>query len=390
MIFMGPIYRPEQEQELIALSRATISNAASTFQWSIINGLSEVTGSDLSIINALPVGTWPKFFSKLVLKSCDWYYNGNLCKEVGCINLPFVKQFCRFINAKKYIKSFPDEKEIIISTAYMPFLKAVYSRADDVKVTAIITDIPEFYDMRRVSRIRKTLRKINNRFVYKYLAKIDRFVLLTEQMKEPLNVGTRPYVVVEGIYDANAENFSDDFVERSKAILYTGRLNYRYGIGNLLKAFSEIEDDDVQLWICGAGEMENDIKKAAIDDKRIKYLGYQTHTQVLSLQRKAAILVNPRTNEGEYTKYSFPSKTMEYMASGAAVVMYKLDGIPDEYDKYLFYAEKNNSDSLKEKLEEVLYMDKAEREKKGSEARNFILSQKSAKIQAKKIMKMFN
>ena len=38
--------------------------------------------------------------------------------------------------------------------------------------------------------------------------------------------------------------------------------------------------------------------------------------------------VNPRQNNEEFTKYSFPSKTMEYLASGVPVVAYKLDGIP--------------------------------------------------------------
>ena len=79
MIFMGPVYRPEQEEELIAMSGASISNAASTFQWSIIKGLSNVTDKNVSVINALPVGTWPRFFSKLILKSGDWSYNGKPC-----------------------------------------------------------------------------------------------------------------------------------------------------------------------------------------------------------------------------------------------------------------------------------------------------------------------
>lgn len=388
MIFMGPVYRPEQEEELIAMSGASISNAASTFQWSIIKGLSHVTDKNVSVINALPVGTWPRFFSKLILKSGDWSYNGKPCHEVGCLNLPFIKQFCRYKNTDRYLKNYcKDEKEIIISTAYMPFLKAAYRLPKDVSVTAIITDIPEFYDMRRVSKLRKLLRKINNGFVYKYLSRVDNFVLLTEEMKNPLHVGDRPYVVIEGIYSSELEKETNE-KKREKAILYTGRLNYRYGIENLLKAFEKIQDADAELWLCGAGEMENDIKLAAEKDKRIKFLGYQTHAQVLSLQRKAAVLVNPRTNDGEYTKYSFPSKTMEYMASGAAVVMYKLDGIPNEYDEHLFYAEKNTPDSLKEKLEEVLSMGECERAEKGRRARDFILSEKNSDIQSAKIVDM--
>ena len=64
-------------------------------------------------------------------------------------------------------------------------------------------------------------------------------------------------------------------------------------------------------------------------------MGQVSLNEARALQKTADVLVNPRLNEGEYTKYSFPSKTMEYLSTGRPVVCYKLDGIPDEYDKHL-------------------------------------------------------
>ena len=63
---------------------------------------------------------------------------------------------------------------------------------------------------------------------------------------------------------------------------------------------------------------------------RIEFLGMLPRTDVLELQSKATILVNPRQPVGDFTKYSFPSKTIEYMASGTPLLMYKLPGIPEE------------------------------------------------------------
>jgi glycosyltransferase involved in cell wall biosynthesis len=85
-------------------------------------------------------------------------------------------------------------------------------------------------------------------------------------------------------------------------------------------------------------------------------------------------------------KYSFPSKTMEYMASGKPVVMYKLDGIPDEYDEYLFYADGSNGiEGLATKLKEVLNnYDSAL--VKAECAKEFVLNNKNAKVQAKRIL----
>ena len=50
----------------------------------------------------------------------------------------------------------------------------------------------------------------------------------------------------------------------------------------------------------------------------------------------ADVLVNPRPNNEEYTKYSFPSKNIEYLMTGKPVVAYMLDGMPAHYKKFLY------------------------------------------------------
>jgi glycosyltransferase involved in cell wall biosynthesis len=76
---------------------------------------------------------------------------------------------------------------------------------------------------------------------------------------------------------------------------------------------------------------------------------------------------------------------MEYMASGKPVVMYKLDGIPDEYDKYLNYVTGSTSESLSNTIKYVLEnLDEANQ--KASAARTFILKNKNSKKQVEKIL----
>lgn len=381
MIFLGPLYEREQENEILKKSHVAVSNAGNTFQWNIIDGILENRPEKLKIINVLPVGTWGKY-SELLLPNRKWKYKNYECEEVGCVNLPVIKQCMRAWRIARMLNN-SNDNEIVICTAYLPFLKAAYKLGREKKVTAIITDIPEYYDMHRVSRIRKLLRIVHNRIVYRYMQRVDRFVLLTEQMAEPLQVGNRPYIVMEGIC---SEKNMPAHEERNNSILYTGRLNFRYGLENLIDAFGKIDDETAELWICGSGEMEKDILRAAEQDSRIKFMGFKSHTEICKLQKKAAVLVNPRNNSGEYTKYSFPSKTMEYMASGTPVVMYKLEGVPAEYDKYLIYADSDSSDGLKESLEWALNMSAQEREMFGQKAARYVTNNKNACVQAKRIL----
>lgn len=390
-LFLGPLYSCDDELEIKNNSISNISNAPNVFQWNLLNGLRNLLGDNLKVINVLPVGIWKKEYKRLFLKNCDWEYNGIVGNEIGCINLPFIKQFQRFVRVKRLLRKIANENtEIIIYSAYMPFLKAIYKLPRNIKTTAIITDLPEFYDLGSTSAIRSFLRKRQNKMIYKYLNRVDRFVVLTKQMCEPLNVGNRPWICIEGICNADNElNTAFSAENEVKAILYSGTLHYKYGIKNLLDAFEEIKNEKTELWICGSGEAETEIKKLSAKDNRIKFFGFCTQAEVANLRFKASVLVNPRTNEGEYTKYSFPSKTMEYMASGKPVVMYKLDGIPDEYDEYLNYVNTDVDDisGLKNAILNVIdnydYM-----LIKAEDARKFVLENKSGKAQAKKILKL--
>ena len=163
-------------------------------------------------------------------------------------------------------------------------------------------------------------------------------------------IQAKKYVVIEGIVGdcdcANNLNANTKDNSNYQTIVYTGTLNSKYGIKNLVNAFELIEDSNIRLILCGSGDSEDYIKKMQNEDKRIIYKGNIDRQEALMIQRKATVLVNPRQNNEEFTKYSFPSKIMEYMLSGVPVVLYKLDGIPDEYDKFVNYVPDNSIESL--------------------------------------------
>lgn len=388
MVFLGCLFDRKNEEKISAESKVGLSNAANTFQWNLIDGINEISDKPVDIISVLPVGTYPGSYTKLFLETKSWSYMGSENTEIGSINLPFLKQFIREKKTKHLIKKIKD-KNIIVYSTYLPFLRAVRRLDKSYNISLVVTDLPEFYDLGKTSGIRKILRKANNRLIYKCLNRIDSFVLLTEQMKEPLKVGDRPYVVVEGI--ANTSQMAVTVPDPGKRIIfYAGTLHYQFGIKTLLEAFEMIDDENYELWICGSGDAEEEIKKLAEQDSRIKFYGYVTKQQVAKYQSRATVLINPRTNEGEYTKYSFPSKTMEYLAAGKPVIMHKLDGIPDEYDEYLYYINGPSPEDLKNAITKACSKTDDELAFFGAKASRWVLKEKSPAGQAKKIIRMIN
>ena len=166
---------------------------------------------------------------------------------------------------------------------------------------------------------------------------VDSYVLLTEEMTELLDVHGMPYLVREGISDCDA---AAQQVKRKQGrvrdIVYTGKLNRAFGICNLIDAFRLLGDGDLRLVVCGTGDAEDYVRGAAERDRRIFFAGQVDAKSAVSYQENASVLVNPRLPKEAYTRYSFPSKNIEYLSRGVPVVAYYLPGMQPEYKHMLF------------------------------------------------------
>ena len=125
-------------------------------------------------------------------------------------------------------------------------------------------------------------------------------------------------------------------------------------------------------------------------DSRIKFFGYQHNRVVMADQEKSFILVNPRFTEKKYTEYSFPSKTIEYMASGVPLLTNRLAGIPREYFDYVYSFKDQTVEGYKSTLEELILIPQDEMRRFGREAQSFVFVNKNNKLQALKLYEVLS
>ncbi len=393
VIFLSGLFPKEIRNEIENNSIGVIQYAADALQWALVNGL-DIQTKSLKIVNLLYIGSYPLRYKDYKIKPSIFSHTyGATDINVGFLNLPLYKLFSRYLNAKKCMEEVlqNNSEVIVIYSIHTPFIKAAVDlkkRNPSIKICLVVPDLPEFMGGKDYFFFR-ILKKYEQKFLNKLLKKIDAFVLLSEYMHKPLNVQERPWVRVEGIF-----NSSDDVEvvkkEDFKTIFYSGTLAKRYGIMKLLEAFSMIKDENYRLWICGDGDAKYEMDEMVRKDIRISNFGQISREEVLKLQKRATVLVNPRTSEGEFTKYSFPSKTMEYLASGTPSVMYKLAGIPEEYFEYCFISEEETSKGLYQTLISVCNLKQTELDKFGEKAKRFILENKTEEKQGKVIYNMLN
>ena len=76
------------------------------------------------------------------------------------------------------------------------------------------------------------------------------------------------------------------------------------------------------------------------------------------------------------------------MLAGRPVLMYKLDGTPDEYDRYLYYMTSTNPEDMAARITEICEKPREELRNLGKEAQQFVLNNKNKVTQTKKIIEM--
>ena len=145
-------------------------------------------------------------------------------------------------------------------------------------------------------------------------------------------------------------------------------------------------NDNIELWLFGDGSAVNEIISNSQKDHRIKYFGSVTRQEVLMYEKQAILLVNPRSTKEQFTKYSFPSKTIEYMASGTPLLTTRLEGIPSEYFDHSFSIEDNTVCQIKDALVSILNLSDEELKQKGKIAQQFVRENKNAKAQSERIV----
>ena len=101
-------------------------------------------------------------------------------------------------------------------------------------------------------------------------------------------------------------------------------------------------------------------------------------------------MVNPRLSNEEYTKYSFPSKNIEYLVSGTPALTSSLPGMPKEYLDYFYLIEDETEIGIESKLREVLQKSVLELSEFGEKARKFVIENKNNVTQTEKFLKIFS
>lgn len=327
---------------------------------------------------------------KRFVRSANEIEDGVHYKYVPYFNVPIIKHICLFVYVFIYVLfwGMRDRRgktiicDVLSISICMGALLA--SKVNGLQSIAVVTDI---YGMMVGSSKTSFLSTLAAKLNSKYISLFDKYVLLTEQMNEVVNPKGRPHIVMEALCDSSLLRETHMLVPKShpRTVLYAGGVYERYGLKMLAEGFLKANVPDAILIYFGEGSYVEEYKALCEEHPNLEYRGVVPNEEIMREEQMATLLVNPRFTTEEFTKYSFPSKNMEYMASGTPLLTTKLPGMPKEYYPYVFLFEEETIDGYADAISEALALSESELSTLGESAKQFVLQHKNNIEQARRI-----
>ncbi len=386
IIYLSSACTETKFKELFEHSEHKPGQAVMKYHRLIMEGLAK-NGASVTAISSLPVNRVNCAKKRLV--KCSESYKGIEYVYPTVYNVRLFKNVFLLIQivllVLKEIKKHRNEKNVIICDGlYITLSMAaiITSKLRKVSTLGIVTDVPG----KMVGG--KKAGAVADRVIRSF----DSYILLTEQMNEIVNPNGKPYIVQEGLVDSDSEMLENSIKNKFEkfTFLYTGLLQREYGVEMLVKSFVKAGIPEAELLLCGDGPYKEELITLAESNPSVRYCGNLLVNEVVRYQTKADVLINPRFTNEEFTKYSFPSKNMEYMASGTATMTTKLAGMPEKYIPYVLLIEDETVDGLKERMVDVYNMGREQLYNMGKKSKRFVLDNKNNVVQAGKILEFID
>jgi glycosyltransferase involved in cell wall biosynthesis len=210
------------------------------------------------------------------------------------------------------------------------------------------------------------------------IRRFDRLITVREETASDLAPGI-PHMVVPGGVSSWALHRADTAGERPPrphagrfTMVLAGMLTAYNGIPLMLEAMGLTEGEGFRLRVAGRGPLEQAVREAAARDPRIEYCGFLGREQVALLYEESDLLLNIRIAQAIDTSRFFPSKFIEFLATGRPVLTTAFGPAGSQYAGLAFVLEGETAADLAGAVRRLAGMTAAEREARGEAARRYV------------------
>lgn len=380
---------PDDLLEQINAEDRLMQTQTHRFAWSLV-GAFRSNGVAVDLLSTAPVSDFPGN-RRLLWRGRRFDVDGVRGRLMPFVNAVVLKHLTRYlacwvVGARELRRTRPDW--IVVHGVHSPFLYyAVHVRRRvGARVAVVLTDPPGVIRAED-GRLRQVLKRVDISLVTRALRRSDAVVVLAAPLGDDFARGV-PALVVEGLVAPELSSLPATPPARPR-IVYAGGLHEEYGVRRLVEAVRSLPAD-VELALFGRGPLEPWLVEQAAEDPRICTPRLVSPADLPAIYAGASLLVQPRQLDQYFVRYSFPSKLIEYLASGQPVVSTRLPSIPEDYAPYLVQPDGDDPADLAAAIGGVLAWSAEEREAFGRRGAEFIRTTRSPQAQGRRIVEFLD
>lgn len=396
-LYLGSAISQATADDITLKSKVKPSVAPVNLQRNLLKGFSKwIAPDDFSVLSLPPIGMYPGgcYFG---WGSRREEVSGYTVQYIPALNLPIFKQTTVFFSTlflliKWGIRNRKEKEKVIITygqTLYINLAQQFFCRLFRVKSCNIVTDPIRYRGgMEKLNVLARFFVRVQWRLT-EYIKKgYAAFILLTEPMVKEYIDGDTPYIIMEGIADtAIFDGIGEPEKAEPPVLMYSGALSPGFGLPRLLESLQYMKRD-YRLWLFGDKKYLPEIEKAQLQNDRIRFWGKVPWNELLTHMKEASLLLSVKPVDASHSAHQFPSKIMEYMASGTPVLATRVQGIPTEYFEYIYAIGEDSPTGFAEAMDAALALPAEVLKEKGEKARNFIEENKNCYLQAERVIRL--
>lgn len=375
----------------LAAADASMPIQTQRFGWAVIEALRSAD-IDVSIVSTDPVTDYPNN-RQVLFKGRRFAAHGVNGTIVPFVNITALKHVTRFVAVVRALAARSRRSPIdavIVHGVNSALLWAAcrFGRRSQVPIVVLLTDPPSLrtpFD----NRLTWQLKRLDRWLITSALSRTSGVVALAPRLAEDFASG-RPALLMEGIAsklstsaDVSVPKLDRPFAHWRPRVVYAGGLSEAYGVLDLVNAVQH-SDKDWCVEIYGRGAESEAIKAVAATSARVHYGGVLDSTELHRVYASADLLINPRRVDGLLPVYSFPSKLLEYMATGTPVMTTRIPTLPADYADHLLLTGQG-APALASSLDRFFDQPKGDRVQMGASAKNFILETRGHVAQGRRL-----
>lgn len=327
------------------------------FAWSLARALNQ-SHEQIYLLSAVPVQSYPivprKWFS-----ASSFVEKGIEGRTIAFVNFTILKHLTRFLSCLAALPQIRRwrVRSVYIHGSHSPFLLfGALLALLGYRVIPVLTDPPGVI-LPTDGKVTALCKRLDRSIIRKLVLRSTAIVALAPELARPYE-DKLPVLLMPGILNGSWIERVRTFCETDDKhrlngrpiVLYAGGLAAAYGIDRLIEAAWLLPEVDFVFY--GKGDQEANLANCTAPN--IYYRGFADAAQLAEAMSKASVLINPRPSHADFAVQSFPSKLIEYLATGRTVLTTRILSIPTNLADYFEYIDNETPTGIADAIQRVL------------------------------------